>query len=395
LRQLTDAAAVLRRVTRPLAEAMLGDAARRSFDASAALPFVQLDREGYHLAEPTRRALAARLSSIEPDRYADLRFKAASWITRRLGGAGTAERWRYMADLLHLIEQPQIRDAFFPPDAARPPVEPAERRDFDAVLEITEERLGTGERRVMERWTRVLPHRFSVARGQDNRVLAFYVYARDDDALDELASDPLLTAWRVHLLQDPARGGTLFMRALLAADPADDTPERAACILDLKRAYFERWDLSRIYVAASAAAIEGPVMRRLGFLPLSAAHDGVPGSMVLNLPGAGVVGWIAALLGVQAAPSATALSFARDRREIAIDGAVVRLTPLEADVLAALIDRAPAVVTRETLIGTVWQRNFVGSNVVDAVVRTLRRKLGSERRRIVTVPKSGYRFLVD
>jgi len=78
-----------------------------------------------------------------------------------------------------------------------------------------------------------------------------------------------------------------------------------------------------------------------------------------------------------------------------IDRQVVELTPLEAQVLAELIDRAPAVVRREELIERVWRRAFVGSNVVDTVIRTLRRKLGSKRDRVQTVAKSGYRYHRD
>ncbi len=175
----------------------------------------------------------------------------------------------------------------------------------------------------------------------------------------------------------------------------------ACCILDLKRYYFERWDLSRIYIAADAGAIAGPVMRRLGFRPLSMPREDMPGSMALDLPGAGLKGWVCALVGVPAPPlpasagPPTALDFVRDRREVMVGGAMVRLTRLEANVLAALMDRAPAVVPSEELIETVWRRAFVGSNVVDTVVRTLRRKLGPESRRIVTVPKAGYRFLAS
>ena len=74
-------------------------------------------------------------------------------------------------------------------------------------------------------------------------------------------------------------------------------------------------------------------------------------------------------------------------------GRAIELTPLEAQVLAELIDRAPAVVRREDLIERIWRRAYVGSNVVDTVVRTLRKKLGPRRDCIQTVPKAGYRYV--
>ena len=60
--------------------------------------------------------------------------------------------------------------------------------------------------------------------------------------------------------------------------------------------------------------------------------------------------------------------------------------------VADLLDH-PYVVGREALIETVWRRAFVGSNVVDTVIRTLRKKLGPMRDCIQTVPKAGYRFI--
>ena len=76
-----------------------------------------------------------------------------------------------------------------------------------------------------------------------------------------------------------------------------------------------------------------------------------------------------------------------------MEGRVVELTPLESQVLARLIDRAPAVVGRDEFIEHIWQRTFVGSNVVDTVVRTLRKKLGPQRASIQTIPKAGYRYI--
>jgi Transcriptional regulatory protein, C terminal len=396
LRQMVRAAAVVRRVTRPLLAAMLGDDALEGFDAFAALPFVALDREGHYLAEPVRRLQSTRLLAVEPRIHAGLRAAAVKWITGQLATAQPAERWRSMADLLYLVEHSQVRDAFFPADALLPPVEAATLADLTEVLDISEARVGSEERQIIQRWVETLPHRFSVARGARGKVLAFYVCASSEDGLAELAhADPLLACWCADVAARRPSGRVLFVRQLLARDLDDAAPERAACMLDLKRHYFEHWSLARVYTAASAAKIADPLTRRLGFRPLTPPRDRLPGSMVLDLPGAGLVGWIAALVGgstpERAAPAG--LAFAHDRREVEIDGACVRLTRLEANVLAILIDRAPAVVSRENLIDAVWRREFVGSNVVDAVVRTLRRKLGRESQRIETVPKAGYRYV--
>ncbi len=176
---------------------------------------------------------------------------------------------------------------------------------------------------------------------------------------------------------------------------APDAPERLACNLDLKRNYIERWGLARIYTCAMEEALAGPLLHNLGFRPLFPPRDGVPGSMLLDLPGADLTGWVSSLVEASDVPrpAAAALDFARDRREVRIGDRTAALTQLEAEVLAALIDAAPGVVGREAMIETVWRRAFVGSNVVDTVVRTLRKKLGPLRDSIQTVPKAGYRFV--
>ena len=108
-----------------------------------------------------------------------------------------------------------------------------------------------------------------------------------------------------------------------------------------------------------------------------------------------MVEWVSALVdaGARGMAHGDNLDFARDRREIAVEGRAIELTPLEAQVLGELIDRAPAVVRREDLIERIWRRAYVGSNVVDTVVRTLRKKLGPRRDCIQTVPKAGYRYV--
>jgi DNA-binding response OmpR family regulator len=50
------------------------------------------------------------------------------------------------------------------------------------------------------------------------------------------------------------------------------------------------------------------------------------------------------------------------------------------------------VVTRDEMLGEVWRTSFSGSNIVEAVVRSLRKKLGAFAPSIETVTGHGYRF---
>jgi DNA-binding winged helix-turn-helix (wHTH) protein len=397
LRRAVEACAIIRRASRGLISAILETEEPiplSLLEAVEALPFATRDAEGIYIAEPVRRAIVDWMSGVEAERYQLWRKTAADWIVSRLRAAGRSGRWRHMADLLHLLEQPALRNAFFPPGEEAPPVEPARAGDFDQIFEIAELRNGRDERARIEVWARRLPHRFSVARGSAGEVLAFYLFARQDDPHSGLgADDPLFAAWQAHLAANPVEGEILFIRQMAARAHGANPPGRTACILDLKRNYIERWGIARIYSCAFAE--DRDLMPRLGFRPLEQPQPGTPDTMVLEVPGGDMIAWVSALVdaGSRGMAHGDNLDFARDRREVVVEGRATELTPLEAQVLGELIDRAPAVVRRDDLIERIWRRAYVGSNVVDTVVRTLRKKLGPRRDCIQTVPKAGYRYV--
>ena len=225
-------------------------------------------------------------------------------------------------------------------------------------------------------------------------MLAFYLFARQDDPHFGLgAADPLFAAWQAHLAANPVEGEALFIRQMSARANGAHPAGRTACILDLKRHYIESRRMARIYCYAFAEDLD--LLDRLGFRPLEQPQAGMPDTMALEVPGGDMIEWVSALVdaGTRGMAHGDNLDFARDRREIAVGGRAIELTPLEAQVLGELIDRAPAVVRREDLIERIWRRAYVGSNVVDTVVRTLRKKLGPRRDCIQTVPKAGYRYV--
>ena len=87
-----------------------------------------------------------------------------------------------------------------------------------------------------------------------------------------------------------------------------------------------------------------------------------------------------------------------DRRTVTKRGAEVALTPMEFDLLAALVRRNGALATRVELLQEVWGHSAaVLTRTVDTHVAELRRKLDDpgRPRYIVTVRKSGYRFNPD
>jgi DNA-binding response OmpR family regulator len=82
-----------------------------------------------------------------------------------------------------------------------------------------------------------------------------------------------------------------------------------------------------------------------------------------------------------------------DARALVLDGRKVGLTRLEFGVMRHLVENVGRVIARDELLREVWDQPFGGSNVVDAVMRTLRKKLGERARTVETVKGHGYRFL--
>jgi DNA-binding response OmpR family regulator len=90
------------------------------------------------------------------------------------------------------------------------------------------------------------------------------------------------------------------------------------------------------------------------------------------------------------------LTIDRDTREVRADDAVVPLSALEFDVLAALADAPGRVFSRRQLLERVWGYDFFGDErVVDVHIRSLRARLGDDAaspRLIATVRGVGYKF---
>ena len=83
-----------------------------------------------------------------------------------------------------------------------------------------------------------------------------------------------------------------------------------------------------------------------------------------------------------------------DRREVWLEGKLVKLRPTEYRLLYHLVQNAGWVVTHDQLLVKVWGYEYYGgARTVDVHVRRLRAKLGEERASWITTVRSvGYRF---
>jgi len=79
-------------------------------------------------------------------------------------------------------------------------------------------------------------------------------------------------------------------------------------------------------------------------------------------------------------------------RELILEGRREPTTPLEYEVMLALIRASSREVTRDEMLAEIWGTSFAGSNKIEAVIRSLRKKLGAFAPSIETVTGHGYRF---
>jgi DNA-binding winged helix-turn-helix (wHTH) protein len=403
-RRALEAASVVRRTTEPLLAAMLdepdpADALERLLQ----LPFVEAGRDGLVVHDAVREAIGGFLRGTNPVRHRQYRRGAWRELREEVRDAGPGDLWRYTADMLYLIENPVVREAFFPSGAQPLAVEPARPDDEAAVAAIARRHDSPEAAEVLTAWWAEAPDTFSVVRDRDGIVTGFLSLLetghirglRDFD-------DPVVEAWARHLRDNPVPRGqiALGLRRWLDVERGElPCASQAACWLDVKRTYMAlRPALRRMYVVVHDVPTYWPVVEKLGFRPIAERGVDVGGveyaSVVLDFGPGSVDGWLAELVGAELGVDGEVADDAA--REITVQGSRVALTPLEYGLFSHLRHREGKTVARNELLREVWGTEFTGgSNVVDAVVRSLRLKLGPASRVIETVRGSGYRLCAD
>jgi Transcriptional regulatory protein, C terminal len=401
-RRALDAGSVVRRITIPLLAAMLGPgvAADDAFARLRALPFVRIGDEGLIVHHVLREAVATELRAIDPPEHRRLRAAAWRQLRNELSGAAPGELWRYTADMLYLLENPAIRDAFFPASAPLYSVEPARAEDGDAIAAIARRHEPPAGAEVQRAWWAAAPEAFYVARDADGGVAGYSAVCEPSALPTRLIDrDPVATAWRAHLRAAPLERGqrSLFIRFMCGARSGEQpAPDVSALYLDLKRTYLTmRPALRRVYACARNPEATGATIEPLGFTPLDNAPqlDGITYQTYCNeLGAASVDGWLAGLAARDVLADAAPALYA-DERRLRLDGRVIDLSPLEFGVLRCLHEREDQVVRRETLLSEVWKSQWSGDgNALESVVSALRRKLGDRAAKLETVRGVGYRL---
>jgi hypothetical protein len=210
--------------------------------------------------------------------------------------------------------------------------------------------------------------------------------------------DPVMRAYARHAALRPLCNGqrTLVMRRALARDTGEGpSGVQAAAWLDCKRHYFQmRPQLGRTYIGIADPTPFADALAVLGFQflePVSFGDDCYHPA-ALEFGPESVDGWLSRLAAAELGITDRGFLDPGDRT-VDLGAQRVQLSPLEFGVLATLSERPGRAVTRAELITRVWGTTYVGgSNVVDVVVRSLRRKLGPAANRVQTARGVGYRL---
>ena len=385
--------------------AMLPDAAPQdAFERVRGLPFVELSSDGLVLHDTVREVVAAYLRASDPDR--SRRYRIAAWRQLRdeVTRATSHEMWRYTADLLYILENPAVREGFFPTSEHLYFVDPARdrglARDPRDRGSLRAARVGGDPRGVVAAAAgRVLdgPRRVGARR----RVLGRHPGRPGSPlALRRRSARPDLSRPSPPAAGAPRPAGPVPRFQFAHPEDPNHALVIAALILDVKRVYMElRPELRRVYnvlpeqYGARRRRGRGSGSGRCSTRPVR--FDGVAYyAHVLDFGPASVDGWLTRII-------ATELQVNEDsildvaQHQLVLDDRRVALTKLEFEVFKYLFERPGDVVERASLLRDVWGYDYAGgSNVIEALVKSLRRKLGDRASAIETVRGVGYRFAI-
>ena len=287
---------------------LAGDDAADALERLLQLPFVEAGRDGLVVHDAVRGAIGGFLRGANPVRHRSYRRAAWRELRDEVRDAAPSELWRYTADMLYLIENPVVREAFFPSDAQPLAVEPARADDAAAVKAIADRHEPTSAAAMLDAWWDEAPETFSVIRDRDSVVAGFFSLLENEHFLRAMnPRDPVVEQWFSHLRDNPVPKGQRVLglrRWLDSAKGEQPCAVQAASWLDVKRTYMAlRPALRRIYVVVNDVPTYWPVVEKLGFRPIAEQSVEVDGisytSVMLDFGPGSVDGWLAGLVGAE------------------------------------------------------------------------------------------------
>lgn len=315
--------------------------------------------------------------------------------------AVVADLWGYTADLIYLTDHSGIRDAFYSPEVELYYGEQAKVGDQDTIFRIIAKYEGPEAARALEYWWTHAPEIFYVVKDGNHQIIYFYiVFNPREMAEDLMQKDPLIAAWLEHLSKHPVPEDqdVLFFRRSLAEGTGEIPLEWAGvgiCWLEMVWTFLNNPRLRKLYIpfrhsnTTELTPLDYQEVPELSILLdrqtyRTYIHDFGPnlvfGFFKELVTSIGKRGEADCLLDLKA-------------HQLVLHGKGIKLTPLEFGVMKHLNTHVHRAIPREELIREVWgYEEAIGSNVVDSIVRSLRKKLGELAPEIETVSGVGYKF---
>ncbi len=393
-----EAASVVRRITRSLVGAMLPDIAPNdAYNRLQALPFVDSASDGLMIHDLVQQAIANHLHAADPERYHNYRRAAWHQLRSEFSAGSRANIWRYTADMAYLIDKPAIHEALFPSDTHLYAIEPATPADNEVIQTITLRHDGSERLDIIQQWWRLARNAFYVARERNGEVVGYYGLLPVQPANNHLRfDDPITGLYWQHLQSNPIpelQSALLILNTLVGETGDAPSAVQGTLWLDIKRCYVENAHARRVYTTF-LSKFWIPVLEQFGYQCFgSVTLDGKEyTSMVLDFGPQLVPGWLAGLVDTQLGFTPSVI-LNIEAHELVAGDKHTGLTPLEFNLMHYLIQHEGKAISRDELLNAVWGYDYDGgSNVVDAMVRSLRKKLSENASCLETVAGVGYKL---
>ncbi|MEH6452877.1 MAG: AAA family ATPase, partial [Psychromonas sp.] len=276
LRRALEATSTVRRVSESVLAAMLDLDDRGSlYNKLGQLSFVEHRPDGLSLHDVLKHALATTLKARSPNKFSEYRNKASRILRQEMKTADSSNLWRYTADIIYLVDNRVIRDAFFPPNDHREySVEPAQLEDREAIMAIINKHDPQASQALYQHWFSNAPDTFHSVKDKTNTIVGFYCLINPALVSDNLIKhDPLTAAWWLDHQKNnnPEKSQqALFIRRWLSIEEGESPSAiQAACWLDIKRSYLTmRPNLRRVYLTVEHLSPYAMAAQSLGFTVL-------------------------------------------------------------------------------------------------------------------------------
>ena len=382
MRTAVQDVSLLRRVTLPTLTALCADtmphvAVEYVWHSLRELAFVSVSPVGLELDRVVQDVIAASVELREPGRARRIRQIAGA---AAFDEAARSPGWESTADLLHLVQNPVIRDAFSPPPGQQYVIDAARSPDRDAVDAIVVSTDGDSSASWLDAWWQPHQRAFRALRASDGSVRGVAIVAPFDLLAPEIADrDPVVARIGVDLQRRPLRADerALVVRRVLTTTAGElPSSEYSALIVDLKRCYLElRPALVRVYAIGLDKRLNAAVLEPMGFTPVANDVDVVEQQFAiwsLEFGSRSVDEWLARHIEIETAESQNQDSPVEGRLDDPLPEGARHLSAREREVLAAL---ALGLTNRELA-----ERLFISERTANRHLSNIFVKLGVRNR---------------